>query len=63
MAKLANGQYTFNMHIDKDLMMFLKQTSMKQEISMKTLVSKCISDYKNKIEKKHRTVEDFDDMP
>ena len=52
MAKLANGINTFNMRIDKDLLVFLKQNSIKQDCSMTALVTKCLRDYKKKVERK-----------
>ncbi len=52
MAKTAQGYHTFNMRIDEDLLLFLKQTALNQGCSMTFLVSKCLSDYKKKLEKK-----------
>ncbi len=56
MAKLSNGIYTFNMRIDEELLFFLKQTALNQGCSMTSLVSKCLIDYKKKIEKKMNQV-------
>jgi len=52
MAKTAGGFNTFNMRIDKDLLVFLKQNAIKHECSMTSLVTKCLSDYKKKTERK-----------
>ena len=60
MAKLANGINTFNMRIDKDLLVFLKQNAIKQECSMTSLVTKCLSDYKKKVERKEEKNENND---
>lgn len=56
MAKLTNGIHTFNMRIDKDLLMFLKQNAMKKECSMTSLVTKCLNDYKKRIEKREAAI-------
>lgn len=60
MAKTADGHHTFNMRIDKDLLIFLKQTAIKQDCSMTSLVSRCLSDYRKRLEKKHATTENND---
>jgi hypothetical protein len=52
MAKTAAGYNTFNMRIDKDLLVFLKQNAIKLDCSMTALVTKCLSDYKKRVEKK-----------
>ena len=61
MAKSAHGFNTFNMRIDKVLLIFLKQTAIKQDCSMTSLVTKCLSDYKKKLEKKNSSVDNNDD--
>ncbi len=57
MAKLSNGFHTFNMRIDKELLVFLKQTAIKQDCSMTSLVCRLVNDYRKKIEKKHLSTE------
>lgn len=60
MAKTAQGHHTFNMRIDKDILMFLKQTALKQDCSMTSLVSRLLSDYKKRIEKKQSSIDDIE---
>lgn len=60
MAKLASGIHTFNMRIDRDLLVFLKQTAIKKDCSMTFLVSKCLSDYKKKLERKEANSDNSD---
>lgn len=40
----------FNVRIDKDLWLFLKQTSIRREMSMNEIISECIQKYKTKSE-------------
>lgn len=58
MAKTASGFNTFNMRIDKDLLVFLKQTAIKQDCSMTSLVSRLLNDYRKRIEKKSNVNDD-----
>ena len=60
MAKTAGGFNTFNMRIDKDLLVFLKQNAIKHECSMTSLVTKCLSEYKKRVEKKEASIENND---
>jgi len=57
MGKTASGYNTFNMHIDKDLLVFLKHQAIQKDCTMTTLVTKCLSDYKKRIERKEKNTE------
>ncbi len=57
MAKTAAGHHTFNMRIDKDLLIFLKQTAIKQDCSMTNLVSRLLNEYKKRVERKYINIE------
>ena len=52
MKNLPEGIKTFNMRIDKELLLFLKQNAAQQYCSMTDLVVNLISDYKKRVEKK-----------
>ena len=38
------------MHIEKDLLMFLKHTAVSQRCSMTYIVTKCLLSYRNRVE-------------
>lgn len=42
---------SFQVRMTRDLWMFLKKTSVVQETSMNEIISRCVSKYKNKINK------------
>ena len=58
MATTASGHTTFNMRMDKDLLIFLKYAAIKQECSMTYLVSRILSDYRKKSERRHANQEE-----
>ncbi len=53
MSKPADNMTTFNMHIPKDLHTFLKHSAIKQATSVRALVTRCLEEYKKKVEKKN----------
>ncbi len=57
MAKEKGDTKTFNMVMSKEMWLFLKRTALDQEESMTDIVSRCISVYMKKLEKKNNNQE------
>ncbi len=57
MAREKSDTKTFNMVMPKDMWFFLKRTALDNEESMTDIVSRCITGYMKRIEKKNSNQE------